>query len=117
MAGEASAAFSPGMPVHPYAPPMAKEIGDEQPLDEQILWRLEDGIAWITLNRPDAQNALTPDQRDRLIELLAQASADVATRVVVLSGRGKGFCTGADLRASRPAPARPEGAPDRVAGD
>ncbi len=74
-------------------------------------------IAWITLNRPEAQNALTPDQRDRLIDLLVAASADVATRVVVLTANGKGFCTGADLRASRPAPARPEGAPERVAGD
>lgn len=97
---------------------MAKNTnGDEQPLDEQILWRLEDGIAWITLNRPDAQNALTPDQRDRLIELLGQASADVATRVVILTATGKGFCTGADLRASRPGPTRPEGAPERVVGD
>ena len=74
---------------------MAKNAnGDEQPLDEQILWRLEDGIAWITLNRPDAQNALTPDQRDRLIELLGQASADVSTRVVVLTATGKGFAPG-----------------------
>ena len=70
-----------------------------QPLDEQLLHRVEDGIAWITLNRPDAQNALTPDQRDRLIGLLGDASADVATRVVVLTATGKGFCTGADLRA------------------
>jgi 2-(1,2-epoxy-1,2-dihydrophenyl)acetyl-CoA isomerase len=90
---------------------------DEPSLDEQLLHTLEDGIATITLNRPDAQNALTPDQRDRLIELFAEASADVATRVVVLTATGKGFCTGADLRASRAAPVRPEGAPDRVAGD
>ena len=90
---------------------------DEPSLDEQLLYTLEDGIATITLNRPDAQNAITPDQRDRLIELFAEASADVATRVVVLTATGKGFCTGADLRASRAAPVRPEGAPDRVAGD
>lgn len=90
---------------------------DEPSLDEQLLYTLDDGIATITLNRPDAQNALTPDQRDRLIELFAEASADVATRVVVLTAKGKGFCTGADLRASRAAPVRPEGAPDRVAGD
>jgi 2-(1,2-epoxy-1,2-dihydrophenyl)acetyl-CoA isomerase len=95
---------------------MAKHA-DEPSLDEQLLYSLEDGIATITLNRPDAQNALTPDQRDRLIKLFAQASADVATRVVVLTATGKGFCTGADLRASRAAPVRPEGTPDRVAGD
>jgi 2-(1,2-epoxy-1,2-dihydrophenyl)acetyl-CoA isomerase len=97
---------------------MAKN-GDraEQPLDQQVLHRVEDGMAWITLNRPDAQNAITPDQRDRLIDLLGEASADIATRVVVLTATGKGFCTGADLRSSRPAPTRPEGAPDRVTGD
>jgi len=90
---------------------------DDAPLDEQVLYTLDDGIATITLNRPDAQNAITPAQRDHLIDLFAAASADVATRVVVLTAKGKGFCTGADLRASRPPAARPEGAPDRVAGD
>lgn len=96
---------------------MPETTPEDKPLEEQVLHRLEDGIAWIRLNRPEAQNALTPDQRDRIIDLLSAASADVATRVVVLTAKGKGFCTGADLRASRPAPARPADAPDRVAGD
>ncbi|MDX6234673.1 MAG: 2-(1,2-epoxy,2-dihydrophenyl)acetyl-CoA isomerase, partial [Nocardioidaceae bacterium] len=69
------------------------------------------------LNRPDAHNAITPDQRDRLIDALAEASGLLAVRAVVLTATGKGFCTGADLRASRPLPPRPEGAPDRAAGD
>jgi len=97
---------------------MPDETGDnDESLEDQVLHRLHDGIAWITLNRPEAQNAITPDQRDRLVDLFAEASGDVATRVVVLTATGKGFCTGADLRASREAPERPEGAPDRVAGD
>jgi 2-(1,2-epoxy-1,2-dihydrophenyl)acetyl-CoA isomerase len=55
-------------------------------------------VAYLTLNRPEALNALTPDQRDRLIELLAQSSADPEVRAVVLTGTGRGFCAGADLR-------------------
>ncbi|MGV9450195.1 enoyl-CoA hydratase/isomerase family protein [Streptomyces sp. NPDC003635] len=52
----------------------------------------------ITLNRPEALNAITPAQRERIIELLAEASADPEVRAVVLTGTGRGFCSGADLR-------------------
>lgn len=55
------------------------------------------GALWVTLNRPHAANALTPDQRDRLIDVLAEASADPSARVVVLAAEGKHFCSGADL--------------------
>jgi 2-(1,2-epoxy-1,2-dihydrophenyl)acetyl-CoA isomerase len=91
-----------------------------------LLTRHDGGILRVTLHRPDAGNALTPDQRDRLVDLLAEASERVDVRVVVLGAAGtRHFCTGADLRAgaaSAPgtagaAAARPEGAPDRVVGD
>ena len=87
---------------------------------EDLLHRVENGVAWITLNRPEAANATNPSQRNRLIELLADASASLHVRAVVLTASGtKGFCTGADLRAAQPGPkeAPPEGAPDRAAGD
>ncbi len=92
-------------------------MADDRPLDEQVQHRDEGGVAWITLNRPEVGNAVTPDQRDRLIELLAAASGDLATRAVVITATGRAFCTGADLRASRPAPSRPEDAPERSVGD
>ncbi|WCO65930.1 enoyl-CoA hydratase-related protein [Iamia majanohamensis] len=92
-------------------------MADDRPLEDQVQHRSEDGVAWITLDRPEVGNALTPDQRDRVIALLAEASGDLATRAVVLTATGKAFCTGADLRAPRDAPARPEGAPDRAVGD
>jgi 2-(1,2-epoxy-1,2-dihydrophenyl)acetyl-CoA isomerase len=93
-------------------------VTDDKPLDEQVLHRVEDGVSWITLNRPEAHNAITPDQRNRVIDLLAEASEDLAVRAVVLTATGKGFCTGADLRAGRAAPhPRPEGAPERVTGE
>ena len=88
----------------------------EAPLDEQVLHRVEDGVAWITLNRPDAGNALTPDARNRVIDLLDAAGGDLATRAVVLTGTGKAFCTGADLRARRDEAAKPTGAPERPVG-
>ena len=69
-----------------------------------MLRRVEDGVVWITLNRPEAGNAITLGMREQLIAWLEEASADLAQRVVVLTGAGhKGFCTGADLRASGPA--------------
>ena len=87
-------------------------------LDEEVLHRAENGVSWITLNRPEAKNAMTGDQRDRVISLLEEASADSALRAVVLTATGDGFCTGADLRAGRRAgPPKPEGAPDRIIGD
>jgi 2-(1,2-epoxy-1,2-dihydrophenyl)acetyl-CoA isomerase len=91
----------------------------ETPLEEQLRHRIEGGVAWLTLNRPDAGNAITPDVRNRMIDLLAEASASLDVRVVVIASTGeKHFCTGADLRAGRAAPPpAPEAAPDRVVGD
>ncbi|WP_433547058.1 enoyl-CoA hydratase/isomerase family protein [Streptomyces sp. CA-294286] len=65
-----------------------------------ILHATDNGVSWITLNRPGAMNSLTPDLRERIISLLLEASADPAVRAVVLTGTGKGFCAGADLRRS-----------------
>ena len=90
---------------------------DARPLDDQLTVREDAGVLWLTLNRPEAANAITPDQRDRMIDLLGDANARVEVRAVVIGATGKHFCTGADLRASRPGPVRPEGAPERVVGD
>lgn len=66
-------------------------------------------VSYVTLNRPDALNALTPELRDRLIDVLGEASADPDVRAVVLTGTGRGFCAGADLRGGAVG--------DRVPGD
>jgi len=79
---------------------------------------VSDRVSWITLNRPEVRNAITPDQRERVIALLEDASASLEVGAVVLTATGEGFCTGADLRAGRaPAQPKPPGAPDRVMGD
>lgn len=56
------------------------------------------GVCRIVLDRPQAMNALTPEHRKRLIALLADASADPGVRAVLLTGTGRAFCAGADLR-------------------
>jgi 2-(1,2-epoxy-1,2-dihydrophenyl)acetyl-CoA isomerase len=90
---------------------------DEPPLDEQVIAREDGGVLWLTLNRPEAANAVTPDQRDRLIAVLEDASGRLEVRAVVITATGKHFCTGADLRNSRQGPVRPEGVPELVIGD
>ncbi|HEY7947969.1 MAG TPA: enoyl-CoA hydratase-related protein [Acidimicrobiales bacterium] len=98
---------------------MSDQPVEEQPLEDQVQHRVENQVAWITLNRPEVRNAITPDQRNRVIDLLEDASASLGVRCVVLTATGKGFCTGADLRVGgrRAGPPRPEGAPDRVMGE
>ncbi|MBA2325505.1 MAG: enoyl-CoA hydratase/isomerase family protein [Actinobacteria bacterium] len=87
-------------------------------LEDELQYRVEDGIAWITLNRPDAGNAFTQDIRNRMIDLCNEASVALDVRAVVIGAAGdRHFCTGADLRSrAQPAPP-PEGVPERVAGD
>src|SRR5215207_4848663 len=96
-----------------YGHPMSGDTA----VEAQLTAREEGGVLWLTLDRPEAGNALTPAQRDRLVGLLQEASARVATRVVVLTATGRHFCTGADLRASQGTPTHPDGVPERVVGD
>ncbi|MGP4044177.1 enoyl-CoA hydratase/isomerase family protein [Streptomyces sp. 2A115] len=79
-------------------------------LDSLVLHATDNQVSWITLNRPEAMNAITSDQRERLIQLLAEASTDPDVRAVVITATGRGFCAGADLRGGPPSG-------DRVAGD
>lgn len=79
--------------------------------DSLILHATDNQVSWITLNRPETLNAITPDQRERLIQLFSDASADPAVRAVVLTGTGRGFCTGADLRGGG------QSTGERIAGD
>lgn len=60
--------------------------------------RVEAGIARVWLARPELRNALNPALLEALGALLRRLEADPAVRVVVLGGRGKAFCAGADLR-------------------
>lgn len=64
---------------------------------DTILYDLQDGILRITLNRPERLNAMTEGMRHELIDAFTRAGDNIAVRVVVLTGAGRGFCSGADL--------------------
>ncbi|MEA2625223.1 MAG: 2-(1,2-epoxy,2-dihydrophenyl)acetyl-CoA isomerase [Candidatus Binatota bacterium] len=69
--------------------------------------RVEDGIAWLTLNRPDVRNAMNAEMREEILQVLDAAAVDAAIRCLVVTGAGKGFCTGADLSGGRSRTAEP----------
>jgi len=91
----------------------------DSPATDDVTRRIENGIAWITLNRPDAGNAMTGAMRDQIRDWVLDASGDLFVRVVVITAAGeKAFCTGADLRGGRLAPRpKPEDAPEGVMGE
>jgi 2-(1,2-epoxy-1,2-dihydrophenyl)acetyl-CoA isomerase len=64
---------------------------------ETLLYDVAEGVATITLNRPDSYNALSLKMLDELKGVFRQVERDKAVRAVVLTGAGKGFSTGADL--------------------
>ena len=60
----------------------------------------ESGVATITLDRPDARNAATYEMEEELLATFAAADADPAVRAVVLTGAGRAFCAGDDVKAA-----------------
>ena len=64
---------------------------------EQITYEKANGIATITLNRPERMNAFTPVMLNEWFEALTDAHTDDDVRAVILTGTGRGFCTGADV--------------------
>ena len=67
------------------------------PATEVVLYDVSDGVAVLTLNRPDRLNAWVPEMQVRYFDLLAEAAADPAVRAIVVTGAGRGFCAGADM--------------------
>ncbi len=62
-----------------------------------LLYDVKDGIATVTLNRPEKMNAFTTLMRDELIAVFDETDRDDNVRVVIITGAGKAFCAGADL--------------------
>ncbi len=70
--------------------------------DNEVRFEIDaQSVAWITLDRPEVLNALTVDNRRRLKALFTECSTREDARAIVLTGAGRGFCSGADLRSSR----------------
>jgi enoyl-CoA hydratase/carnithine racemase len=68
---------------------------------EQIIYTKDDGVAAITLNRPQVLNAFTPIMIDEWTQAIEAAKLDPEVRVVIVTGAGRGFCSGADVRSFR----------------
>lgn len=64
---------------------------------EQIVYEVADGVAVVTMNRPDRMNAMTPVMNGELRAAMQAASDDPAVKAIVLTGAGRGFCAGADV--------------------
>ncbi len=67
------------------------------PTDAPVLLNLTDGVATITLHRPEALHSLDIATKELLLETVTQVADDPAARCVVLTGTGHAFCTGQDL--------------------
>jgi 2-(1,2-epoxy-1,2-dihydrophenyl)acetyl-CoA isomerase len=65
-------------------------------MNEDVLLNIEDGVGTVTLNRPERLNTLAIPTVDHLVDALAKVAASDAVRVVVLAGKGRRFCAGAD---------------------
>lgn len=64
----------------------------------ELLERIENGVAWLTLNRPERRNAMSRPMLAALVSALTRLAADDEVRVVVLTGAGGAFCAGGDVK-------------------
>lgn len=77
--------------------------------DSILLDTPQEGVRRITLNRPDALNAFTWEMYQALLDALADIRNDPTARVAILTGTGRGFCAGHDLKNAGPSPYHREG--------
>jgi enoyl-CoA hydratase len=74
--------------------------GDDGPAYRTLTYEVDGRVARLTFNRPEQGNSITPDTPVELAHAVERADLDPRVHVIVLSGRGKGFCGGYDLTAS-----------------
>ena len=72
---------------------------EEAAVTQDLLEVVVDGVAVLTLNRPDRLNAMSGSMLDGLLEALPRLAEDGAVGVIVLTGAGRGFCAGGDVKA------------------
>jgi 2-(1,2-epoxy-1,2-dihydrophenyl)acetyl-CoA isomerase len=68
-------------------------------MSNTILTSLENGVFTVTMNRPESLNAANEEMLAAMAQALTQADRDAAVRCIVVTGSGRGFCSGADLKA------------------
>src|SRR5690606_42128441 len=70
----------------------------EEPWGNTVLVEFDEGIAWVSLNRPDKRNAMNPTLNDEMVRVLDHLEGDDRCRVLVLTGVGEAFSAGMDLK-------------------
>jgi 2-(1,2-epoxy-1,2-dihydrophenyl)acetyl-CoA isomerase len=99
---------------------MAKEESVQEGYPD-IIYTKENHIATITMNRPDKMNAWTPEMSDSLYRAVEDSASDDDVRVIIVTGTGRAFCSGADVKAMAAKFKQPgspaamgQGRPDRI---
>jgi enoyl-CoA hydratase/carnithine racemase len=77
--------------------------------DSMIELQVQDGIALLALNRPEVRNAMDDSMRGMLVDALDEVAADKTIKALVLTGNGKAFCAGGDIRAMQQRAQAPAG--------
>jgi feruloyl-CoA hydratase/lyase len=86
--------------IHPPADGLAQseEMSMTTKKYETVLIEREDGITWLTMNRPEKRNAMSPQLHLEMDDALADLAVDPHTQVLVLTGAGEAFCAGQDIK-------------------
>ena len=79
---------------------------------DNIAFNIDQGVAQLTLNRPDSLNSFTTAMHGEVREALTQAAQDSGVRAVLITGKGRGFCAGQDLSDRAVAPGKDGEIPD-----
>lgn len=82
--------------------------------DASLLYENRDGVAWLTMNRPDAMNSISLDMVALFEQRMAEIAADDGIKVLVITGAGPAFCAGADLKQVVDSLDMPPGEPDFI---
>jgi trans-feruloyl-CoA hydratase/vanillin synthase len=91
----ADATKEPGLvTTHPAADPSSVPV----PGGDTVLVEFEDGIAWVTMNRPEKRNAVSPRLAAEMLAVMNALELDPRCKVLVLTGAGEAFCAGMDLK-------------------
>ena len=82
-------------------------------MSDLLIQARETGVLWLTLNRPDRKNSISPELREELLAALEDARTGDDVRCVVITGAGDAFCSGVDLGRSKVTKGASEGEPKR----
>src|ERR1043165_8873757 len=79
-------------------PRMPDRRREDRGMDKELIETIAEGVATLTLNRPDRLNALSAPIMEGLLEALPRLAADPAVGSILLTGAGRGFCAGGDVK-------------------